>query len=713
MTEYEMTERIRASAEAVQIPEKLLPDAIRLQLAHQTKQEKHDCPSDKKNHSFRSKSLTAAVIFLVCGIGIYGTCRMSGGFGAETDEPQYSMTADDAAESKTTEQTDDAASMTRPAALSPDSSDSGESVHPAQQIPVQKSNAGDLYVVAENYEQVYDRLQHSYYSGYTTGSSADKLMDDTAWVESAENPVMNSTSMEGAESSMAEDFSDSTSRSDAYSKTNVVTEGVDESDIVKTDGTCLYLLQDDRIRIIDVQGQNMKQIGEISILMDDSSSRVMEMYVDGNVLNLILEKQETQLKQQEGEDVFYMDSDIVTELLTYDISDRENPVFSGSITQDGSYRTSRKIGTVVYLFSEQYMETDGMVKSRAILEENTSGWIPLVNGRPVAADCIYLPEQGNNGLLVSSVDVTNPKETIDQTLILHGFVDVYVSTESLYLYHTDYSGSEIYTQIAKFSLKQGNIDAVGAVSAEGEVCDTFAIWEQNGKLRLLTTDQSGPETENALFLFDEDLKLTGTLKGIAKGEEIYAARFFGDMAYFVTYRNTDPLFAVDLSDETNPKILSELKITGFSEYLHLWGTDKLFGIGFETDPDSGRTEGIKLTMFDISDPADLTVAGNCVIRNIDYSPALYQYKCVLADPDENLIGFAAKSFQGRSDSSYLLFSWEDGSFKEILAESLGEDDAIDQCRGIYVGNRFYLVSPDSVRAYDRTDDYRRMETLAF
>lgn len=98
MTEYEMTERIRASAEAVQIPEKLLPDAIRLQLAHQTKQEKHDCPSDKKNHSFRSKSLTAAVIFLVCGIGIYGTCRMSGGFGAETDEPQYSMTADDAAD---------------------------------------------------------------------------------------------------------------------------------------------------------------------------------------------------------------------------------------------------------------------------------------------------------------------------------------------------------------------------------------------------------------------------------------------------------------------------------------------------------------------------------------------------------------------------------------------------------------------------------------
>ena len=97
----------------------------------------------------------------------------------------------------------------------------------------------------------------------------------------------------------------------------------------------------------------------------------------------------------------------------------------------------------------------------------------------------------------------------------------------------------------------------------------------------------------------------------------------------MTYRNMDPLFAVDLSDDTNPKILGELKITGFSEYLHFWGEDKLVGIGYETDPDTGAQEGLKITMFDISDPADLKEIKTLVLKNVDYSQALYNYKSVL------------------------------------------------------------------------------------
>ena len=176
-------------------------------------------------------------------------------------------------------------------------------------------------------------------------------------------------------------------------------------------------------------------------------------------------------------------------------------------------------------------------------------------------------------------------------------------------------------------------------------------------------------------MFDGELKLTGKLTGIAQGEEIYAARYFNDMAYFVTYRNTDPLFAVDLSDETNPVILSELKITGFSEYLHFWGSDKLVGIGYETDPDSGERKGLKLSMFDISDPADLKTAGTCVIENLDYSPALYDYKCVLVDEKENIIGFAAESYR-RGSCSYFLFSWENGKFREVMTESLDGSAAV-------------------------------------
>lgn len=143
---------------------------------------------------------------------------------------------------------------------------------------------------------------------------------------------------------------------------------------------------------------------------------------------------------------------------------------------------------------------------------DSNDWIPLVNGEAVAADCIYIPERGSNGLVISSVNIKEPGKVLDDIMIVND-----------------------------------------------------------------------------------------------------SARFLGSMAYFVTYRNMDPLFAVDLSDEKNPKVLSELKITGFSEYLHFWGEDKLVGIGYETDPETGRQTGLKISMFDISDPADLKVAGTCVL----------------------------------------------------------------------------------------------------
>ena len=499
---------------------------------------------------------------------------------------------------------------------------------------------------------------------------------------------------------------------EGYSSTNLQTEGVDESDIIKTDGSYIYIVDNNVVKVIDIQNTEMAEAGEIKVSMDSAADRIVEMYVSGDVLNLIVEREETTLWQESSkEDVYEMDSTQVTELLTYDISDKENPVLKGSTTQDGYYNTSRKIGDIVYLFTENYIEMPDLEREEAVTEEQVEKWIPLVNGSAIAADCIYLPENGSNGLVISSVNVDNPDQIVDNTMIMNDYVNIYVSTEAIYLYGTDYSGRNIKTEIAKFSLKNGIINAVGATSAAGEVYDTFAINEYQGKLRLLTTDWSSGEDENQLYLFDENLKLTGSIKGIAKGEQIYSARYFGDIVYFVTYRNTDPLFAVDLSDEENPKILSELKITGFSEYLHFWGEDKLVGIGYETDPDTGNREGLKITMFDISNPAHLKTAGTCVIKGIDYSPALYQYKCVLVDEGENLIGFATETYDRGQESNYLLFSWEDGNFETLLTEDLDSNVATDSYRGIYVGDTFYLVNTEEIISYDRGNGYEKVQQL--
>lgn len=139
-------------------------------------------------------------------------------------------------------------------------------------------------------------------------------------------------------------------------------------------------------------------------------------------------------------------------------------------------------------------------------------------------------------------------------MIVNDHAAVYVSTTAIYLYKENYNSSSItsITEIAKFSMKQGILDAVGAANVPGTVRDTFAVHEYQGRLRILTTSQGSEGSENNLYLFDENLESVGKLEALAQGEQIYSARFLGTMAYFVTYRNMDPLFAVDLSDEKNP-----------------------------------------------------------------------------------------------------------------------------------------------------------------
>lgn len=726
MTEKDLLEKIKSSAEEIEIQESLSPDAIKKKLdaavAANSAQESTDRKEEKKLVSISGKKrwytnrkgIAAAVMLLVCGTGALAVTQWYGTGADGSSAGSADMASAESAVESAENGQGEAGAVT-------------DSIEPEKKV-----DAGEMYVVAKNYGEVYDVLKgpgesvwDTWFNGSTDGTAKETAggMEESAIAESAAEST-------GA---MAEDSASSqTTRGDeAYSKTNLQTAGVDESDIIKTDGDYIYIVDDNAVKIIDIRSTEMQECGEIDISLRSAADGVVEMYIDGDRLNLIVHRETADLQEEDETtyvtdamtvcDVYHVSTNVETELLTYDISDHSQPELIGSITQDGSYKTSRKVDDIVYLFTEKYIELPDMTRTQATRDEAIEGWIPAVNDEAVAADCIYLPERGEYGLLISSVDVEKPDEIVDNALIVNDYVNIYVSTNAIYLYETDYFSvngvsdtSKVTTQIAKFRFDKGRINAVAAASAAGEVYDTFAINECQGKLRVLTTDWSSSGVENQLYLFDEELNLTGSLKGIAKGEQVYAARYLGDMVYFVTYRNTDPLFAVDLSDEKNPKILSELKITGFSEYLHFWGKDKLVGIGYETDPDTDERKGLKLSMFDISDPANLTTLESCVIADVDYSPALYDYKCVLADADENLIGFTAQSYGGnRSDEecTYQLFSWQDGSFKSLMIEKLGIEDTLDEYRGIYVGDMFYLVNTEQITAYDRNADYERMQTL--
>lgn len=649
-----------------------------------------------------------------------------------------------------------------------------------------RNNAGDLYKVAKNYSEVRNIVSQEFmeqqkygnyiFDGSISGSSGAGRYEESGMQYSGIQENEGTDALQNVAESL------STESVNEYSTTNLQTQGVDESDIIKTDGKYIYTLNNDVITIVDIQNGGLEETATISLKKPGR-----ELYIDNNHLIVIIQeeisemhengnsvpgidsnnKNEVEIKEgngmiplQEAEkesskqesnkqesskqedysvencfvdeaiDVIYMDTKIITTLQTYDITNRSQPELIGEVEQEGRYYTSRKIGDIVYLFTNKSLEMYAQpmydnTKEQAreeeitgVREEDTTG-VPKVNGQVIASDSIYLPQRGNQGLIISSVNLQNPDSIVDNVMIVNNYVDIYVTSQSLYLYHSEYQSifDGQTTQIAKFQLKDGFINAVAAANAAGVVTDTFAINEAEDYLRLLTTCysyQAGKENKNCLYIFDNQMQLLGKLDDIAPGEEIYAARYLKDMAYFITYHNTDPLFAADLSNPAQPKLLGEVEITGFSDYLHFWQDNMLLGIGYETDPENGKREGLKLTMFDITDPVNLKIVTTKVIKGVTYSPALENYKYIFADTRKNIIGVTSADYQeGKPKYKYQLFTWTPDEFQNLLTVEYPKTVDMSNCRGLYSGNTFYLAMPSEITAYDMENGYQEIAHLEF
>ena len=182
----------------------------------------------------------------------------------------------------------------------------------------------------------------------------------------------------------------------------------------------------------------------------------------------------------------------------------------------------------------------------------------------------------------------------------------------------------------------------------------------------------------------------------------------------VAFRQTDPLFSIDLSDPKKPKVLGKLKISGFSEYLHGYGEGMLLGLGMEADEKDGAVEGMKLSMFDISDPSDVKETAKEDLTEYGYAEALYDYKEVLADQEKNLIGFLASGYD-KTDKyrcDYLLYSYENGKFVQRMKMDCKEKgNVVGYIRGTYIGDSFYLLYEDGMVQKYSLDNGELAETL--
>lgn len=565
----------------------------------------------------------------------------------------------------------------------------------------------ELYIPAEDYDEICKKLQNS----LSNARSENLLESETAMGDMA--------AAEEAAASEAADSGSTVSYAGDYSQTNVQTEGVDEGDVVKTDGRYLYIIREGReVQIVSIQAGKMAEAAVIRPTLEQSENSILDMYLTGDTLQIICQRYDADM-QEDGEDAYYMNYRGITSVCTYDLTDRANPVHVGTTEQEGTYYTSRKSGEYLYLFTSVYPQ-ESLIRQYAD-QGKEYGLIPLVNGETMAASDIYIPKEDDRGgteyMLITSVNENKPDQIADQKAILESASRFYVSTENIYLERENWETGSTQTAIARFSFSQGKIKGESAGVVNGAVTDDFATNEYDGFLRVLTTqwNDSGSQTNN-VYVLDQNMEIVGKIDNLAEDESIYSARFMGNTGYFVTYRQVDPLFSVDFSDPTHPKILGELKVSGFSEYLHFYGENRLLGIGWETDPETGATKGLKLSMFDVSDPADVKEVDKLVIKNIDYFPGEYNYKALTVSPEKNVIGLAASSYESSGTvNSYMVFSYDEKEgFLTDLTYGLQEGGNVsaEEARGVYADDTFYVADGNNVTAFNMGKGYEKIAELA-
>ena len=225
-----------------------------------------------------------------------------------------------------------------------------------------------------------------------------------------------------------------------YSDTNVRTEGVDEGDIVKTDGSYIYTLNRSGVlRIVAVDGGDMSVAGQISL--DDLTDSIQEMYVDGNTLCVVTSGYDSGLEWQ-GDDAYMVNSRDFVRLYTYDITDKSKITLKGTVEQDGIYDSTRKVGNYVYLFSQFYPAYKDQVQPA-----QPRLYVPSVNNELLdSADVLYpaIPQRENGQLVISSVNLEKPDKIQDSKSLIGASGRTYVSTESIYIFGDDYTGEEMH-----------------------------------------------------------------------------------------------------------------------------------------------------------------------------------------------------------------------------------------------------------------------------
>ncbi|MFQ6052617.1 MAG: beta-propeller domain-containing protein [Candidatus Bathyarchaeia archaeon] len=423
-----------------------------------------------------------------------------------------------------------------------------------------------------------------------------------------------------------------------FSGTNIQVEGVDEADVVKTDGEYIYLATGKGVLIVKAYPPEVAEV--VSRL--ELNRTVSDLFVSGDKLVVFLAEFEPYYLypfEHDGEGTS-------TTILVYDISDRSSPTLERTVTVDGFYFNSRMIGDYIYVIIDKpaYLN-NGEVDLPTI---RSDGYYVKVK-----APTIYYANYSDAFYAFTSivaVNVQDPEEAFShETFLLGAASSLYVSRRHIYITSPrameDDSGELYGTMIYKISAEDGVISYVADGFVPGWVLNQFSMDEHDGYFRIATTNGRalwGGSPSNNVYVLNSSLGIVGRLEGLAPGEEIYSARFMGSRCYLVTFKKVDPLVVIDLSDPERPEVLGKLKIPGYSDYLHPYDETHLIGVGKETEEaeEGGFAwyQGVKISLFDVGDVSKPRELAKYEVgdRGTD-SPVLWDHKAFLFSRDRHLL----------------------------------------------------------------------------
>ena len=505
-----------------------------------------------------------------------------------------------------------------------------------------------------------------------------------------------------------------------HAETNTQTKGVDEGDIIKTDSRYIYFIGSDtggsnkKLRIIDTQ--TMEAVFD-SYIYDENGDIlwISDIYVNGNTLVAICTMQNSYDAYSRAYG-YYGDTG-TTIVMSFDITKRNQPKLIRSNTQDGSYRSSRMVGNILYTVSQYYVRAE----SEETLENVC---IPKVGGAEIGCDCIFLPETaGDSYILLTALDAASKDSAVSSVAVLGNSGNYYCSEDTFYVIAEDYNykdnNPEIRekTVINSFSLDGTSIAFKATGEVTGRIINQYSLDQYEGKLRIATTCFNNRTNKNvsSLYVLDKNLDTIGKLEDIANNEQIKSVRYMGKQAYIVTFRNTDPLFAIDLSDPKNPTVKGELKIPGYSAYLHPIGDNLLIGIGYEGDSQNADFDSVKVSLFDISDPTNLKELDKLAYlktsTSVRENPKELIYKA-----DEGILGMPMNTYDENGvDRLFYIIQVKDNklTMKHKLMHLSGHYKGINHFRGTYIGDSFFTVSDYLVKKFDfGTGEFEAQVTFA-